>query len=101
MAVLATNAVGQHGEAAAGAYRAMASGATREVALCAHLPWRLAHPDITDSTLADVCLIAQLNGYEFGQSRTALFALGSQMNHACDSNVRSGERRRVSGETTH
>jgi hypothetical protein len=88
IAVLATTAVGQHEAAANSAHREMCVGAAREVALCADLPWRRAHPDIADSTLASVCLIAQLNSYAFGAGRTALFQLGCQMNHACDSNVR-------------
>lgn len=86
--LLKTNAVGQHEAAAQEAHTQMCAGADSEVALCANLPWRRAHPEILDSTLARVCLIARLNVYSFGASRAALFAVGSQMNHACDANVR-------------
>ena len=86
--LLATNAVGQHEAAAEEAHAEMCAGAHSEVALCAKLPWRLAHPEILDSTLARVCLIARLNVYSYGASHVALFAFGCQMNHACDANVR-------------
>ena len=69
IAVLATHAVGQHEAAAASAYHEMHNGAVDEVALCTDLPWRLACPEILDSTLCDVCLIAQLNSYAFGAGR--------------------------------
>jgi hypothetical protein len=91
-AVLAITAVGQHEIPAARAYTRMAEDAASEVALCTTLPWRTACPQISDRTLAKVCLIARLNGYEFGDGRTALFTLGCQMNHACDSNVRFSSR---------
>ena len=42
--LLATNAVGQHEAAAEEAHAEMCAGAHSEVALCAKLPWRLAHP---------------------------------------------------------
>ena len=102
--VLAISAAGDHEEAArsdgsskeqgataADNQKRMCAEATNEVARCADQPWRRAAlPIINDEMLCRVVHIFHLNGYTYGAKSelTALFALGCQLNHSCDANVR-------------
>jgi len=66
--------------------RRMVASAVKEVGLCASKQWRQENMHIDDYTLQRVCMIFNLNSYGFGQS-AALFTLGCNLNHSCDSNV--------------
>uniref|UniRef100_A0A7S2CIS0 SET domain-containing protein n=1 Tax=Haptolina brevifila TaxID=156173 RepID=A0A7S2CIS0_9EUKA len=68
----------------------MVASAVQEVGLCANKQWRRKNMHIDDNTLQRVCMVFNLNSYEFGSdlSHSALFKLGCMLNHSCDSNVR-------------